>query len=617
MPLKNLSKGRFLTALQCPLFAWMLRHDQIQAIPEDAYFNQFIAQQGHIVGDIATEWFDVFLLNNDRPRGVNIDDQLAAQGITRENPELWLSTALGLTQRAINNPNVWAIYEATFMVGSFVTRADILARTRENFWNMIEVKSISEKRDRDYVKDMAYTTSVLRNAGIFVEHVGLMRIDSNYTLDNEEQLESIDSLLGMLDIVWNLQSEVESTINMFNQPWTPSGLNTWQMADRVTSTPNPPAANFFPTCKNCPACKPVFQNLPGFPINYLPNIGQAPKIYNELQNMNITLVEQIPSGFFSGTSGIEKSAAVITESTKKKNVFVDPKLQRLLSTEYISWPVLYLDFETISTAVPLYEDTHPYEQIPVQYSIHRAWPGEQLAPGIYLPDIETLAHREFLCDPAQDERTEMAKALLEDLNILSLENPESTIFAYYASVEQRCINYLVNVLDENGDPDADALLNHNSRIQDMYRLVKGDSQIGAPRAPFVYHPDFKGSFGLKAVINSFYPDLYSSLDIASGDAATAAYARLVYAWRTSFSPWAVEELDQAEVMSALRSYCELDTYSCALLHQQLVSLVVNSGETLSPFNISYRKPGTILCPDCNKMIRANDRGHKLLGCIAA
>ena len=36
----------------------------------------------------------------------------------------------------------------------------------------------------------------------------------------------------------------------------------------------------------------------------------------------------------------------------------------------LAYPLYFLDFETVTTAIPLYEDIAPYTQIPTQYSLH-------------------------------------------------------------------------------------------------------------------------------------------------------------------------------------------------------------------------------------------------------
>jgi hypothetical protein len=40
------------------------------------------------------------------------------------------------------------------------------------------------------------------------------------------------------------------------------------------------------------------------------------------------------------------------------------------STAAVEHPVRHLDFETVMAALPVVTHTHPFDQVPLQYSIH-------------------------------------------------------------------------------------------------------------------------------------------------------------------------------------------------------------------------------------------------------
>jgi len=56
-------------------------------------------------------------------------------------------------------------------------------------------------------------------------------------------------------------------------------------------------------------------------------------------------------------------------------------------------PVSYLDFETLYAAIPLFNGVRPYEQVAIQFSLHR-----QTAPGA------SLEHHAFLAAGRADPR---------------------------------------------------------------------------------------------------------------------------------------------------------------------------------------------------------------------
>jgi predicted RecB family nuclease len=81
----------------------------------------------------------------------------------------------------------------------------------------------------------------------------------------------------------------------------------------------------------------------------------------------------------------------------------------------------------------------------------------------------------------------------------------------------------------------------------------------------VYHPGFKGSFSLKAILNPLVPALtYDDLVIADGQTATVEIARLL------FEEIAQEEQD--EIRRRLLQYCERDTWATVRLLGRLREL---------------------------------------------
>jgi hypothetical protein len=66
----------------------------------------------------------------------------------------------------------------------------------------------------------------------------------------------------------------------------------------------------------------------------------------------------------------------------------------------VEYPAHFLDFETVSPAIPSYAGTSPYETIPFQWSDH------------ILTENGTLGHKEYLCNEDKDPREEFAHTLI-------------------------------------------------------------------------------------------------------------------------------------------------------------------------------------------------------------
>ncbi|MCX6266089.1 MAG: DUF2779 domain-containing protein, partial [Bacteroidetes bacterium] len=67
----------------------------------------------------------------------------------------------------------------------------------------------------------------------------------------------------------------------------------------------------------------------------------------------------------------------------------------------LEYPLYFTDFETIRFAIPLYDESRPYQQIPFQYSLHV----QQTKDG-------PVEHYEFLGTPPADPRPEFIQSLL-------------------------------------------------------------------------------------------------------------------------------------------------------------------------------------------------------------
>jgi hypothetical protein len=202
--------------------------------------------------------------------------------------------------------------------------------------------------------------------------------------------------------------------------------------------------------------------------------------------------------------------------------------------ETLSYPLYYLDFETIQEAIPPFDHTKPYQQIPSQYSLHI-----QTGPGA------ELEHREFLAEAGSDPRRSIAERLCADIP------RDVCVLAYYMPFEKGRIAELAALF-----PDlAPHLMAIHANIKDL--IVPFKTQA--------WHSDAQGgSNSIKAVLPAMFPDEseldYHSLDlIHNGGEAMAAFASL-----PDKSP---EE--QKRIRAALLAYCRLDTLAMVKIMQRL------------------------------------------------
>jgi hypothetical protein len=186
-------------------------------------------------------------------------------------------------------------------------------------------------------------------------------------------------------------------------------------------------------------------------------------------------------------------------------------------------PLHHLDFETFNPAIPPFDRTRPYQQIPFQYSIH-----VQHARGA-APE-----HREHLADGHGDPRAELVRRLLEDIG------PDGDILAYNAGFEKKVLQDLALVFPDH----APALLRIIGRIKDL-------------RSPFQWGwyvvPAMNGRTSIKVVLPALVPSLgYADLEIQEGGTASGLFHQVVEGRYAG---------DQARLRHDLLAYCGRDTYA--------------------------------------------------------
>jgi hypothetical protein len=197
----------------------------------------------------------------------------------------------------------------------------------------------------------------------------------------------------------------------------------------------------------------------------------------------------------------------------------------------LSYPLYFLDFETFMPAVPLFEGTRPYEQIPFQYSLH-----------IMEKEGGEVMHREFLAEAGIDPREDLAKRLVADI-------PEDVCVLAYNMVFEKGV---IKRLAMQFPAFAGRLMSIHDSILDLM-------------APFrrkdYYTREMNGSYSIKSVLPALVSGLgYDGMVIGNGGEAMNAYAAL---------RMAKDETEADDIRKALLDYCRLDTYGMVLLCDKL------------------------------------------------
>lgn len=487
----TLSKSRFLAGLQCPLRLWHQCHNPNLA-SEISPVQQAIFHMGHEVGELATRLY---------PRGVLVEED-----------HLHHEEAVETTLAAMKDLEVKAIYEAALLFNDVRIRVDILEKLGNGKWNLIEVKSSTSVKEV-HLPDVAIQHHVLTGAGLDIDRVFLMHLNNRYIYDGSHlELEKLFSASDMTRKVLVYENQIFSLLSDFKD---------------MLAKPREPGIRPGRHCRNpyeCEFREYCTEEMPEHWIMELTGITQ--RRLNEMMAMEIQDIRDIPDSF-----PLTQIQDRIRRCVVYDEEYISGELRdELMDAEY---PIHFLDFETVSPAIPRYARTRPYQTIPFQWSDH------------ILYEDGTVEHKEWLCEEDKDSREEFAITLLRAMG------DEGAIFIY-TDYEKRIVHDLAGYLPQQRNP----LQNLSGRFKDLQKLIR----------KYYYHPEFHGSFSLKFVLPALVPEMdYKNLAIQEGSFATLEYLRIL---EPSTSPQEKEEIERN-----LLEYCRYDTLAMLKIREEILKKI--------------------------------------------
>ncbi len=430
--------------------------------------------------------------------------------------------AIRRTKALIADPTVPAIFEAALVHDGVLIRVDALERLTGGRWRLNEVKSSTRMKD-EHLEDIALQSYVTVGSGLELAGAHLVFIDGKYIRDKEVDW---NALFRREDVTENLIPLLAGI---------PERIANMHTALCSTEAPDiRPSRHCFQP-HDCEFWSRCSADKPKDWVFYIPRISSAD--FHELESFDVVSMQHVPDKF-----PLTPQQKRVVDAAKSGKVYRSPELAKFLPL--LAPPVSYLDFETFSPAIPIYFNTTSYQRIPFQWSFDHADGGE------------SLTHAEFLAQGETDPRREFSETLLS----ISEQFP-GAIMAW-SRYEEKVIRDMAELF-----PDlAERLTALLYRIIDLLQIVRDH----------VAHPDFQGSYSMKAVAPALAPEVtYDDLDVADGGAAAAAYYRFV-ADRTQPS----ETRDG--LRQSLLDYCQRDTLALARVHQWLIQ-EANVGENSENF----------------------------------
>jgi hypothetical protein len=501
-----LTKSRYMSGMQCLRLLW---HASKKLLPDVSIADQHRFDQGH---EFETYVYKLF------PKGLNLADKA-----------LDFKASLEKTKKAIEDRKT--IFEASVMQGEYFIRADILEPVEmseesesnesdvtseiKGKWNLYEIKSTTKVKEQ-HIPDLAFQKFVLEKKGMKINKCFLIFLNKEYVKEGEIDASKLIK-----------KEEVTERVGLIDQEEIKERCQEYQKI--ISQDKIPPII----ISKNCN--KPYICHLKKFCWATLPK-GNVLELtdwrkYWKLYDDGIIEMKDVPEDL-----ELNAKDRNIKEATIKNEVVIlkEPVIHFLKTLVY---PLYHFDFETFDTAVPIYNESRPYQKMPFQYSLH-----------IEHEDGK-LEHFEYLAQGDEDPRPKLLEQLKGEIE---KEGPGSVI-VFNKSFETSVLTKLAENFPE-----------HKEWIDKVLgRII----DLAVPFQNFhYYNPCQKGSYSIKKVLPAITDNSYSEMEIDNGGDASALYFY-------SHIKKTLDEDKRKEIRANLIKYCGLDTEAMVWIIKELKKLV--------------------------------------------
>lgn len=492
----HFSKSDFLKYQICPSYLWLWKHKKdVVPVDEEEDIKRRL-EQGNEVELIALELFpDGELVN-----GAFTELPVITEQLVREGKKTIFQAAV-LTD------------EKLLAIADVITYDD-----KSKSWTLYEIKSTNSVKP-EHVSDVAFQRVAFEAAGYKIGSVGVIYLNKDYVrrmdviAEDFFITEDITDRVG--EILPTIREQVKDALKKISEPNEPKSCSC-----RLKTKSG-----------HCPTFHYLNPDIPEYSVFNISRIGQ--------KNLSL-LVDDYRYHVHEVGDDIKLSINQRNQVdvAKAKQPMID-HAQINSALDDLVYPLYFLDYETVSTAIPLYNGCTPFQQIPFQYSLHiLREPGGE------------LEHYEYL---GRNGKQSPVPELLT--NLRSQIGKTGSVIVWYEVFEKGRNSEMAHEYPEY----AEFLNNVNDRVYDLMEVFS--------KQHFV-HPNFNGSTSIKAVLPVLAPNhSYKEMDIQNGQNASVRWFDAVTG--------AVDADTAEHTFDALLKYCCLDTLAMVEIYKYLTDLVSN------------------------------------------
>lgn len=486
-----ISKSSFIRGVQCEkhLYLYKYYYSRMDQLSE---MQKAVFKRGTDVGILARKLF---------PRGVDASPE----------SQFEYDKAVLLTKKLIEEEQK-VIYEAAFNYSNVLAVADILINEKSGI-KVYEVKS-STSISETYIRDAALQYWVISNSGYRINDFSITYINNQYVRKGELDLAELFKSESVLNLILPLQKWVGENVERFKKVLARKTIPQIDISEHCY---DPYTCGFYEYCR---------KHIPKNSVFDLAGVHLSKKY--DLYRNGIVKLEDVPDDI-----KLPQTAKLQLDVYRNGKDVIDKKaIKEFLSG--LNYPVYFMDFESFQPAVPMFDNSRPYMQIPFQYSLH------------YKKSKKSKVDNfEFLAETGNDPRIKFIENLLIDTK------SNGDILTYNKSFEVLRLKEI-----------ADVFPGYRQEIEERINRIK---DLMVPFQKKYYYTDkMQGSYSIKYVLPALIPELsYENLEINEGGLASIAYESLFYE---------TDLMRIADTREQLLQYCKLDTFAMVKLLEKLESI---------------------------------------------
>lgn len=488
-----LSKSDFLKYQCCPSYLWLWKFKkEVVPVDDEEEINRRL-EQGNEIERYARGLFpNATLVDSHGKKARNETEQLVTNGAR-------------------------SIFQATvYTEKELLAMADIIKFDNESqTWTLYEVKSTNSVKP-EHIYDLAFQRMAFEDAGYKIGKVAVIHLDKSYirasTVDPSALLAQTDVTEKVEKVLPTIRQQAYDALEILKQ----------------TDEPKKCSCRLKTKSGHCPTFKYLNPDIPEYSVFNISRIGD--KNLSVLVDGDIHNVHDVPDDI--KLSAGQRNQVTVAKS--KAPIINKPAIEELLSE--LEYPLYFLDYETVSSALPMFIGCTPFQQIPFQYSLH-------ILSG---PNGE-LEHYEYL---GRDSVNPPMPELLTSLR--SHIGETGSVIVWYKVFEKGRNTEMANSYPQY----AKFLESVNNRVFDLMDVFS--------KQHFVHH-DFKGSSSIKYVLPVLVPEFsYKEMGIQNG---------LIASIRWYDAVMGVADKEQAnKTYDDLLKYCCLDTLAMVKIYKYLSEL---------------------------------------------